>query len=169
MTRLSPKNAPVDTHTRTHAHKDMAEEMPIPTPVMLQVFDTCIIRIRLGSLRAQLQRGDFDKMSRLLEDCMIHIEGCKYTDVTPEYMERIYQHFLTMQCLILCGVHCTVHELLADVWELLNKNEWAQWPDKWGRVFAARLDHKEDDDIGSLAAIPHDVLGTIRSLLVAAA
>jgi hypothetical protein len=143
--------------------------MPIPTPVMLQVFDTLIIRIRLGSLRAQLQRGDFHKMVSLLEDCMIHIDGCKYTDVASEYMEQIYERFLAMQCLVLCGVHSAVQELLVDVWELLNKNEWAQSRDKWGWVFAARLDHHEDDDIGSLAAIPTDVLGTIKTLLVAAA
>lgn len=147
----------------------MAEEMPIPTPVMLEVFDTVIIRIRLGSLRAQLQRGDFRKMVRLLEDCMIHIEGCKYTDVAPGYLEGIYERFLTLQCMVLCGVYSTAHELLAEVWELLNKNEWAQWPDKWGWVFASRLDDGAEEAIGSLAAIPNDVLGTIKAMVVAAA
>jgi hypothetical protein len=147
----------------------MADEMPIPIPVMLQVFDTCIIRIRLGSLRAQLQRGDFGKMVRLLEDCMIHIEGCMYTDVTPEYMEHIYERFLTMECLVLCGVYSSACEILEDVWELLNKNEWEQRPDKWSRIFAARLDNKAEDDIGTLAAIPNDVLGTIKALLVTVA
>ncbi len=148
----------------------MAEEMPVPTPVMLEVFDTLIIRIRLGSLRAQLQRGDTGKMVRLLEDCMIHLESCKHTDIAPEYVERIYERFLTMQCMLLCGV-CTspAHELLSEVWELLNKNEWAQCGNKWGWVFASRLGHTAEDDIGSLAAIPNDVLGTIKAMVVTVA
>lgn len=141
------------------------QEMPVPTVVMLQVFDTLIIRIRLRSLEAMLNRGDYARMVRLLEDCLVHTDGYKYTDLPPECMSCIQDLFLALQCMLLCGVHSNARQVLGKVWDLLNKNEWDQCKDKWGWVLAARLGG-QDKDVGSLSKMPNDILCTIKELLV---